>query len=326
MKKGWLDNTKRILVTGSRGKSGITRLLRAGLEAAGFEAWARITGVEPRQLGPGGIQAILRTSGAHVEEMRWWLRQLPPGADAIVLENSAITPELQELAGRWLRPEITVLSNVLPDHQEAWGPTSAGAAEALAAGLPPGGRVVLPVALHSDEYLLSLLKRRRCELLFAEGAEGSDGWQAVNRGLALAALEALGVAGDGVRAAMYGLERDRFDFRVLEHGGAEFAMAFTVNDIASTRSLFGALDWQEPDTRLVYNHRADRPGRLRSFRAWLEQRPWREVLIVGDHPLAWKGAGRYLKLANGNELLHLLRPGDRAFGCGNVAGLPLALY
>jgi len=135
------DSIRKVLVTGSRGKSSVVRLLHAALQDAGLRTHARITGVVPRELGPNGVHKISRSSGAHVEEMRWWLKGLPTSAQAIVLENNAITPDFQALAGRWLRPDVTVLANALPDHQEVWGPTRACAAEVLTKGVPRGGQV-----------------------------------------------------------------------------------------------------------------------------------------------------------------------------------------
>ena len=102
-------------------------------------------------------------------------------------------------------------------------------------------------------------------------------------------------------------------------------MAFSVNDITSTRALFESLQWTEQETRLVYNHRADRPARLQSFMGWLNRSAWREVLIIGDRPLKRTGKARYRKIRDRAELLALLRPGERVFGCGNIAGLPMTL-
>lgn len=316
----------RVLVTGSRGKSSVVRLLFAALQSAGLEAYARITGVVPRQLGPGGVRRIERAAGAHVEEMRWWLGQLPASAQAVVLENSAITPEFQGLAARWLKPDITVLTNTLPDHQESWGADAAGAACVLAAGVPRGGRVVLPASLERDAHLLGLLAQRRCDVIFAPVA-GIDGeiFRAANAGLALTAAERLGLAAGPALEAMRRLPRDRYDFHVANCRGAEVAMAFSANDIASTRELFGSLGWSAQETRLVYNHRKDRPGRLRSFMDWFGQSSWREVLIIGDKPAGRPVPARYLDIDNDQALLRLFQPGDRVFGCGNIAGLPLSL-
>ena len=316
----------RILVAGSRGKSSVARLLHTSMNAQGLNTYARITGVVPRELGPLGIRSISRSAGAHVEEMRWWLRRVPVSAGGIVLENSAISAEFQSLAGRWLRPDVTVLTNTLPDHQELWGTSSASAAEVLVAGIPKTTRLVLPIELGSDEYLVELLNRRHCELTFSEPAiEAGQGYRAVNTGLALTTLECLGFERASALEAMLDMPPDRYDFHVARCGGAELAMAFSANDITSTRNLFRSLTWSKAETRIIYNHRADRPGRFKSFVEWLGQSHWREVLIIGDKPGKRPGSARYLKVDNEQGLLRLFQPGDRIFGCGNIAGIPLSL-
>jgi hypothetical protein len=327
MKNGFIcEPTQRILVTGSRGKSSIVRLLHAAMLAADHECYARITGVIPRQLGPNGVRVISRSSGAHVGEMHWWLRQLPASARAIIMENSAITPDLQGLAGRWLKPGITILSNTLPDHQELWGPSRASAARVLTAGIPRTCPVVLPDKLQSDQHLLALLRERQCPLVFAGPvACVEQHHHATNMGLALTALEHLGIAGVPALQSMLQLRPDRYDFHIASYGGARLAMAFAVNDIFSTKTLFRSLSWSREETRLIYNHRSDRPGRFQSFVDWLGNSRWREVLIIGDRPRARPGSARYVKLNNTQGLLRLFQPGDRIFGCGNIAGLPLSL-
>ncbi|MEE4217043.1 MAG: Mur ligase family protein [Xanthomonadales bacterium] len=320
-------NSHRVLVTGSRGKSSIVRMLHAAMSGAGLRAWARITGVLPRELGPGGVRTVLRSSGAHVEEMRWWLRRLPASAQAVILENSAISPDLQGLAGLWLKPGITVFSNALPDHQEAWGPGREDAAAVLVAGIPRGAKVVLPAAARHDRHLANLLGKRRCKPVFAQPyTAAGEAYKAANLGLALAAIECLGLDSDTARETLLTLPGDRFDFQVLRRGGADIAMAFSANDVLSTRLLFDSLRWSEQETRLVYNHRSDRPARLASFSDWLHHSPWKEVLVIGDRPSRRPASSRYLKVRKPQELLALFRPGERVFGCGNIAGLPLALF
>ena len=240
----------RVLVTGSRGKSSVVRLLFAVMQSAGLRAYARITGVVPRELGPDGVRRIARSAGAHVEEMRWWLGQLPASAQGVVLENSAIAPEFQGLAGRWLKPGLTVLTNVLPDHQEVWGVNAICAAGVLAEGVPRAGRVILPASLENDGHLLGLLARRQCDVVFAPAADENN-YQAVNMGLALAAAEQLGFAAEPALDAMRRVPRDRYDFHVANCCGAEVAMAFSANDINSTRELFRSLAWSLQETRLI---------------------------------------------------------------------------
>ena len=321
-----LASQHRVLVTGSRGKSSIVRLLHAGMHAAGLQAFARLTGVVPRELGPDGERSISRSAGAHVEEMRWWLKRVLASAQGIVLENSAISAEFQVLAGRWLQPDVTVLTNTLPDHQELWGPTAISAAEVLTAGIPNKGQVILPVGLRSDNYLLELLGRRHCQLLFSEPAIGvEEGYRAVNMGLALTTLVHLGFEAETVLAAMRQLQPDRYDFQVVNCAGAEVALAFAANDIISTQALFKSLNWSPDETSLIYNHRADRPGRLTSFKKWLSRSYWRDVMIIGDKPRRKFASVHYMNIKNVEGLMKLFQPGKQVFGCGNIAGLPLSL-
>lgn len=316
----------KVLVTGSRGKSSIVRLVHTALKSAGLQSHARITGVIPRELTPTGVNTISRSSGAHVEEMRWWLKQLPSSAQAIVLENSAISPDFQILAGRWLQPNITVLSNTLADHQEVWGPSQNCAAEVLLRGIPRAGRVILPSTLKTDQQLLSLLESRHCHAFFAEPATAIEpAFHSVNMGLALATVTELGLDPQAAMQAMKVMQPDDHDFKVISCDGVEWAMAFSANDISSTQKLFASLQWSEQETRLIYNHRRDRPERFKSFIDWLNLSAWREVLIIGDRPRMHHCSARHLRVRNKQDLRRLFRPGERVFGCGNIAGLPLSI-
>jgi hypothetical protein len=242
------------------------------------------------------------------------------------MENSAIAPELQHLASAWLQPEITVLTNTLPDHQEAWGASAADAAMALSEGIPAGGRVVLPEVLQGDHFLPDLLEKRACECVFAAPVEAPvEAHRAVNLGLALAVVERLGLPAGPALEAMLGMPADRYDFRIMDCGGAELALAFSVNDITSSRALFKSLQWREQETRILYNHRADRPARLKSFLGWLNDSTWRDVTIIGDRPLMRTGSARFVRIRDKASLSGMFKPGDRVFGCGNIAGVPLAL-
>ena len=315
----------RVLVTGSRGKSSVVRLLHAGFAASGIDSRARITGVEPRELHSSGERLIQRAAGAHVEEMRWWLKRQSPSTGVVVLENSAVTPEFQGLAAKWLNPDITVFTNDVPDHQEAWGNAPRAAAAVLTESVPLEGQVVLPESLESDDVLTGLLERRSCRLHFAPPAgQKLTDIKATNLGLALAVIRRLGLPEAPALAAMDSLSGDCYDFRVVNRGGVEFALAFSANDLTSTQKLFDSLAWDRSETSLVYNHRCDRPERFRAFSTWLRSGQWRDWLIIGDRPPGLRARG-FRKL-QGKNLAGLFEPGTRVFGCGNIAGLPLTLY
>jgi gamma-polyglutamate synthase len=316
----------RILVTGSRGKSSLVRLLHCALNYCEIPTYARMTGVVPRELGPGSDRTILRSAGAHVEEMRWWLNQLPDDGSGIVLENSAIAKDLQPLAGQWLRPQIAILSNILPDHQEVWGPNSDCAAITLLAGIPRECPVIVPYQLKNNPLLRKLLDKKGCPILVADTQHcGSVDYQEYNVQLALTALKFVGCAGDIALGGLRTLRPDRFDFHVKYKEGVEFAMAFTANDVASTAGLFQSLKWQEEETLMIFNHRSDRIGRLNSFIDWIEGTRWKDVMVIGDNPGRRVSSARFLKVKDSNSLLKIFKTGDRIFGCGNIAGLPLEM-
>ncbi|MBU2511319.1 hypothetical protein KJ966_08265 [bacterium] len=313
----------RILVTGSRGKSSVTRLLHASLNSCGIKTFARITGVVPRELGPKGCRTIIRTAGAHVEEMRWWLRQLPASAKGVVLENSAIAPDLQLLAGKWLKPQVIILTNTYPDHQEVWGPTSSAARNTLLSGIPMGCRVVLPFESNSDSELKTALDSKRCHIVFSDPLSGKlPDHREVNINLALAAVKIMRLDTQKALQSMFDLKPDRYDFRKTVHADSEFALAFTANDIKSTINLFTSLDWKKEETRLVFNHRSDRSGRILSFAEWIDSSDWRDVLIIGDKPGKSFRTARYLDVRSMGSFFRSFQPGDKIFGCGNFTGLP----
>ena len=310
----------RILVTGSRGKSSLVRLIFAGLSAAGLDARGRITGVVPRELAPGGERRIVRNAPGHVEEMRWWLRQIPPPTQAIVMENSAVQPELQGLAAEWLRPTLTVWTNARPDHEDAWGPGENSAGSALYRGIPDEGLLLLGAELAGSTHLQKNLAGRRGETVTM--GKSSEGYLAANLALAARALDLLGLRGEKPLAAMKNLPPDVADFRIFSttDKGAEgarifLASAFSANDLESTEQLFASTGWREDETSVLYCGRRDRAVRLKSFRPFLE-RGWREVRTLrGDEPLplveSWiAGCGGSTR---------------KIFGCGNVKGVPLEL-
>jgi hypothetical protein len=251
-------------------------------------------------------RSIVRSAPAHVEEMRWWLRQMPPDVEAIVMENSAVNPDLQFLAARWLNPTLVVWTNARSDHQDAWGEGEAAAARALAPGVPDGCALVFggdPGALPAG-----FLGKRGGPTIIAPAG---GGYRASNLALARAALDFMGELSEQAEAAMLALPPDTADFRVFDlNDGGTLAAAFSANDPESTEHLFSLLGWECGRTSLLYSDRADRPARRRSFAPFM-RRPWLELRTL---------RGREDRV----EVMEWMR-GRNVFGCGNVAGLPLRI-
>lgn len=303
-----IDVKYRILTTGSRGKSSLVRLLFAGLAAKGLNVRGRITGVLPRELSAHGIRSIVRNSPGHISEARWWLGQIPSGTDAVVMENSAVHPELQPLAARWLRPTLIILTNTREDHQEVWGKGRAAAEEALLRGIPDGVPLIVGAEVMTSPRLAETLLRRNPP---AATAPDSGNFRLANLSIARKAMDYMGFLDEDSDRAMRQLPPDIGDFRIFyPDGGISLAVAFSANDPESSERLFSLLGWKESETSVVFSDRGDRPARRVGFEPFLK-RDWREVLVFKD-----KG--------DSGELRRWMR-GKQVFGCGNIAGAPLKL-
>ena len=309
----------RILVTGSRGKSSLVRLLTAALEGAGVPSAGRITGVLPREISGGKETLILRSGPGSVEEMRWWLRSLPAGIRGAVLENSAVDPELQGLAWRWMKPSCTVLTNVRPDHEEVWGCGEEMAAAALCGGIG-GGPVILPSSVAAVQTVSRLLRMKGCDLLpCPDGA----GFRETHLSLVSGACSFLGIDRQKGLGAARELPPDIADFRFFREGKGMLASAFSANEPESTESLFRLTGWERQETTVLYNSRKDRVARLRSFLPWLSAHSWKSVAVTGSRPLFLPSGAAFLPLRDSAELEAFIAAEGKVFGCGNVAGVPL---
>ena len=315
----------RAAVTGSRGKSGVVRLIHAALCGCGLKAYGRITGVVPRELSCSGERPILRPGGGNVAEMRWWLSSLPVDAEAVVLENSAVAPDLQGLCARWLQPDVTVLTNVRPDHESQWGPDELNVLNALSHALPSGGAVVLPRGLAETEPMEFLAEKKKLRLLPADALPGLPPHLSANMGLALEVCRFFRLDEALCLESMRRLPADFADFCVMSLGTGELAFAFSANDIETTEELFRSTGWAREETGILFNHRSDRVDRFRCFEGWMGGHPWREALIIGDRPPKTPLRCDYFNAASAEALARRIA-GARWLGCGNtVYGLPLVL-
>ena len=314
-----------VLVTGSRGKSTVVRMVHRAMVGCGVKAYGRITGVIPRTLTPSGEVPIVRYSGAHVEEMRWWIGSVPSEAEGIVMENSAVSPELQPLAARWLRPSVSVITNVRPDHQDMWGDGEDNAAMALCPGIPDGGVVVVGSEVADSPLAMELLFERGCDVKVAPKPTGEVSYRSYNESLALTTCVALGMDREKSLQAISGMEPDIADFSLLRTDGGELAFAFSANDLVTTEELFRSLGWEQGRVTVLFNHRRDRPERFRVFRPWLDRPGWADRIVIGDRPL-FTGKSRYVNVENHESLRELVDSAGLVFGCGNVVyGAPLDL-
>ena len=135
----------RIHVNGTRGKSGVTRLIAAGLRAGGLRTVAKTTGSAARLIEPDGSERPLPRRGpANIREMIPCVAHAAAvGAAAFVAECMALRPELQWfIEHRLLASRIGVITNIRADHEDVMGEGVDAVAAALAATIPAGGTLV----------------------------------------------------------------------------------------------------------------------------------------------------------------------------------------
>ncbi len=297
----------------------MVRLITAALGGAGLQTRGRITGVLPREITGTAETLILRSGPGNVEEMKWWIASLPAGTEAVVLENSAVDPELQPLAFRWLHPSCTVLTNVRPDHEEVWGAGERSAIQALSAGIE-GGPVILPRSVAEIPLLREILEEKGCDLL---PCPDGVSYMEIHLALTEGACRFFGLDEKKGLAAARALPQDLADFRLFSEAEGILASAFSANDTESTEELFRTTGWKREETAILYNSRRDRFARLHSFLPWFRSFPWKGVFLMGSRPLFLPPGMEAAPVRDVAGFEEFVSASGHVFGCGNVAGIPL---
>lgn len=297
----------RIAVTGSRGKSTVTRLIAAALRADGRTVVAKTTGSRPVLIRPdGGEFVIPRPGPPSILEQKGVLRAaVRAGAEALVAEMMSIGPEsLRAEAGKILRPSLLVVTNARLDHRREMGRTREEIAATLTQAFVPG----TPVVLLEEEMLAAFAEgaaRTACRLTvvpadpaaargLAPGAGAFD--FPANIRLAAATARLCGVEADRIAA---GLAAAKPDFGGLKAwrlrpshvpGEACAVSLFAANEPESTGQAIEALIRTRPELPsrrvAILALRADRDDRTRQ---WLEAAGrgafdgYAGVAVVGDH-------------------------------------------
>ena len=118
--------THIVHVNGIRGKSTVTRLIAAGLQAGGWKVFCKTTGTVPMTIAPDGTERPIRRPGrSNIKEQLSILHQAAQsGAEVLVIECMAVDPALQAVTQRqMLKADVGVITNVRLDHTAEMGET-----------------------------------------------------------------------------------------------------------------------------------------------------------------------------------------------------------
>jgi poly-gamma-glutamate synthase PgsB/CapB len=237
-------------VAGTRGKSGVVRLVAAGLREAGFRVLAKTTGSKPALILPDGSEEEIPRAGSPSirEQIRLVRRAADEGVGALVVETMSIGGEcLLAESRRILRPGALALTNVRLDHLDAMGRSREEIARTLADAIPEEASVFIPV----EEFrpVFEEAAKRLGSAVFPAKEKVPPGVRLLgeefepNIRLALALLESLGV---GRERALRGMSRAAPDFGALRiwevpaglpPRRAVCASAFAANDPESSAAV-----------------------------------------------------------------------------------------
>ncbi len=250
----------RVGVTGTRGKSSVTRLIAGALRGSGARVLAKTTGSRAVLILPDGSEREIERRGRPtiLEQKRVIRLAARLGARALVTEMMSVREEcLFVESKRLIRPEVLVVTNVRLDHIDLMGETREEIAACMASAFPRNGIVVIP-----EEELLPVFSERaeklgaRLVIVPADPARASgpglgpaERIRAKNLRLAAEVARVLGVDEAAARRGMAGARPDFGSLRAWDAPGdgtgrsLGFVNAFAANDPDSTREvLAGILD------------------------------------------------------------------------------------
>jgi len=268
----------RILVTGTRGKSSITRLIAAGLNAGGIETLAKTTGSATQIVLPDNTAQNLNRNGnaTILEQCRVVSMAEKHKTQALVVESMALRPHLQWIESfRIIKPHILLISNVGPDHLDITGRDLKEIAVSFSKTIPPRGELFTGETTYF--YILEKQARaEKCNIHFLQNEEGEPDFlyhelpyieHPENIELALAVCEYLGVNRQTALAGMKKVTPDIGALRVIKTTINSFPVtfinAFAANDPSAIRKIFFQFKEKIRNNKfiLVINVRNDRPHR-----------------------------------------------------------------
>lgn len=290
----------RILVTGTRGKSSIVRLIHAGLSEGGKRVVAKTTGSAARIISADGTEMPVKRPGTatileQMKAVRFAARQK---ADVLVVESMALRPELQRIESFvLLQPTTSVLANIRFDHMDVMGGERSRIAQTYAQALyPPALKII-------SEELAPLLEGKVDSEKVSWINPGKENYPDIrsalswiehpgNICLAIAAGNQCGIHESDMIAGMKKTRPDpgvlRINNSLIGERQVTFVNAFAANDPESLLSVWEMLreKLDLPTFRIFFilNTRRDRPWRTVQLAEALEAfPPAYRYLVIGNH-------------------------------------------
>ena len=272
----------RIHINGTRGKSGVTRLVGAALREGGIQTITKVTGTYPRLILENGCEVgIYRKASANIIEQLSIIKFASKRkTQAIVMECMAIEPQYQWITEtKMLHSTISVITNVRLDHIDVMGYTLPEIAQALGNTIPKKQNLFTTEKLLFRD-LKAVAEKRNTVIHLAYDHSVSEeemkGFTYIehkeNVALALAVSEHLGIDREVALTGMYKAVPDAGSLKLSRvnvfQKKINFFNAFAANDPQSTLMIWEKIK-QEMGLRgvkiILLNTRQDRLDRAKQL-------------------------------------------------------------
>jgi poly-gamma-glutamate synthase PgsB/CapB len=340
----------KIAVTGTRGKSSITRTLASILRNNGLVVLAKTTGTEAMYILPDGNELPVKRLGktSIIEQKKLVRKAVKLKADCLVTELMSIQPECHYTeTHRLLKPDLVILSNLRPDHIHLQGETPEEISECYIHDIYPGSTVVL----HEEDItsiLRAALQKNKVKILTDKNdlaknlkISGVAAQQQFTENLDLVCTAAMHLKVDqetiqkGVEKAQ--LDKGKLEIFTLEQDNKTlfFINSFAANDPVSTyqviQKVTGMINRDNIHPIGLLSLRSDRGERSHQWLKWFMQNglsPLQKIYLVGAHK---RIIGKKLPdteiIHSGrpdeimNHIIHQCPDGSVVFGMGNFHGV-----
>ena len=350
----------RIAITGTRGKTSLTRLLASILQEDGRRVIAKTTGSEAVILLPDGgrIELNRDVTPSILEQKQLVRKAVKIHADCLIAEVMSLRPENHYIESRRiLQPNIVAITNVRRDHTEIMGETEERIASVLSLDICAGATVFLPEEEDRPSFRaeaertgasLIRVKPGAAAPLMENTSQGSPLEFSENLDLVYAVAEHLGVGQIKVREGIRKARHDMGRLRVWMYKPRDsqqtcyLVNAFAANDPESTFEVLSKVTGMLPHAAGhivgILNLRADRGQRTLQWISALRNgagRRFAQLFVVGAHARIVRRQlpqAHVLKSGPAEEMLEAVCSANHdstvVFGFGNIkgAGMILAKY
>ena len=298
-------------MTGSRGKSSVTRLIASSLREAGFRVLAKTTGSKPVVILPDGREEEIERKGqpSILEEKKILKIGAKLEVQALVVELMSVQPECMSAESvQMIKPHVLVVTNVRLDHLNQMGSTKEEIAQSLASSIPAGCTVFIPeeecfpvfkkVGERVNSKIICVGRDSEEEELFLEKYRAPYEFEE-NLRLAHAVGEFLGIKREHILQGMKNAQPDFGSLKVWKADAGSpprrlfLVSAFAANDPESTRRVLSKVEKNIPfkGKKIIglLNLRSDRGDRTLQWLNALNEESFRcfqKIALVGGHAQA----------------------------------------